>query len=377
MAKQQNPDDIPEEKRWPAARVLPAAHKDTVTQLSFSPTGAHLASAGMDGLVVLWNVSDFTDENSFSSSSIAPAAVLEDFVGSEVECLLWHPTGAVVCAGGTNAQTVMWNAKSGAALQYFSAHRDSVTCLAWTTDVKKLVSASADGSVALLNPKTGVAEVTVTRGISRYDDASAGAPSPPIVSMEVMPSPDPLMLVGLADGCIALLSLKDVENSGGSGGSKGRVLKRAPELHDQAVEALAMSPVEIVAGQRLAASCSCDCKVVLWSVPELVPRSVLFAGEGVMRVRWLNTLVFAACTDGDVRVWEARSTALVGAAGGGAALAAAAAAGAAGAVTPPLVQLMGHRRLVLDMEIAKTDKGAVLVTVADDGSSRAFSLVTQ
>jgi WD40 repeat protein len=181
-------------------------------------------------------------------------------------------------------------------------------------------------------------------------DAAAAASAPP------------LALAGCFDGTVALVSLSAL---------KGRVVSSS-DRHDQAVEALVLAPRAGTGGAPagalpLVASCSCDCRVVLWNVPDLTVRCVLRAGEGFTRAVWLGTLLLAGCTDGDVRGWESRRAGLEAATGG-------AVAAAAAGTSAAHVHLLGHRRTVLDLDVARMATGGVLVTVADDGCARAFAL---
>lgn len=216
--------------------------------------------------------------------------------------------------------------------------------------MKKLISASADGSVMMYNPKTGAVECSVGKGISE-DNAGISA-------MLVMPSstPDapPLVLVGCYDGCLSLVSFQQ----------KGKVLRNLQEVHEQAIESIAMT-AKGSTHIPLIATCSCDCKLVLWSTSEFIPSAVVNCTEGMTKVLFMNSVVIAACTDGDIRCWDTRLTAGV----------------MTGSASDPHLHLQGHRRLVLDIDVAtvtdpkdKNKKKNVIVAAADDGFAKAFSV---
>ena len=74
----------------------------------------------------------------------------------DVEWLAWHPKGDVVLCGACDGTLWMWLATSGACMRVFAGHDGAVLCGGFTCDGKKIVSGSADGSLARVwNPRKG------------------------------------------------------------------------------------------------------------------------------------------------------------------------------------------------------------------------------
>ena len=324
-------------------------HTDTVTHVRFAPTSGGvaassptpppsssptLATGAMDGHVRLW-----------CTSTWSCLFDLSDLSG-EVEYLLWHKSGLAIVAGASDAQSVMWSSAKGTVAQYFLGHSATVTCGAWCLpDQKKFVSGSSDGSVIVFNPKTAEVELSIMKDLSN-DNAGVSALCPV--------TPDTIV-VGCEDGTLHLISL-----------ARGKVVKHLPELHEQCIEMIAPHPVR---PQELIATCSCDCRIVVWNAATFEARATFQHSEGITRIVWCaaSDAIVASGTDGDLTIWDG-----LGASG-----------------NQPVDTLMGNSRFVTDLvafevdpDVAKREarsagvagiaRGALLYSVSDDGSLRCF-----
>lgn len=283
-------------------------HEDTISLLAFSPNGQWLASGDVDSSIIVWSTETWERVHTFKDLS------------QEIMTLLWHPSSLILAAGAEDTQAAMWNIVKGTLIMYFVGHRDAVTCTAWSPDVKRLVTGSRDGSVCVFDPKTGKAEMNIAKDLS---PDNAGVTALQFVN-------DDQCVVGCEDGTLHVFSLRT-----------GKVVAHLEELHEQAIESLAMNK-----GSLLLLTASCDCRVVIWNVTDFSPRTVLEVGESVIPAAWSHShLIAAGCSDGNVRVWDGRSSA-----------------------QEPLAVLMGHRRMVLSLVTTAN----TLASTSDDGTARFF-----
>lgn len=111
-------------------------HDRTVIDVSFSPDGTKLASAGDDNTVRLWQANG------------AEIAVLKGH-RDRVRSVAWSRDSQILASGSYDNTVKIWSPKGEliATLQ----HNDQVTSVAWSRDGETLASASIDGEIKLWN----------------------------------------------------------------------------------------------------------------------------------------------------------------------------------------------------------------------------------
>ena len=116
------------------ANVL-TGHTQPVTDLSWSLDGMTLASSSMDGTVRLWNRDGTLHQ------------VLNGKAG-RVFALAWSPDGKILASGGSDMLVHLW-AADGSPLSALHGHRAGVNVVAWSPGGKVLASGSDDKTVRL------------------------------------------------------------------------------------------------------------------------------------------------------------------------------------------------------------------------------------
>ena len=156
-------------------------------QVAFNTSGSLLATAGMDGIVKVWNSADGL-----------LVATLEG-PGEDITFISWHSKGDVLLAGSSDASVWMWNATTGSCMAVLSGHSESVTCGMFSQDGKTVMTASADGTARVWNPKDSSCLVSMSdpKGIGTFH---AG----PITSLDTKGD---LLLTGSEDATAILTTL--------------------------------------------------------------------------------------------------------------------------------------------------------------------------
>ncbi|KAF9625924.1 hypothetical protein IFM89_027792, partial [Coptis chinensis] len=75
--------------------------------------------------------------------------------GGGIEWVRWHPRGYVVLAGSEDSTAWMWNGDKNVFLNMFSGHSSTVTCGDFTPDGKMVCTGSEDASLRIWNPRNG------------------------------------------------------------------------------------------------------------------------------------------------------------------------------------------------------------------------------
>jgi len=119
-------------------------HKTLILNLSWNLDGKILATAGLDGLIRLWDMAEDGKE----------AGMLEGFTNYAL-CLSWGPDNHNLAAG-THQKTIdIWDIEKRKFRFSLRGHRDSVNTLSWSADGKWLASGSYDGEVKIWNLENG------------------------------------------------------------------------------------------------------------------------------------------------------------------------------------------------------------------------------
>ncbi|MGE0055046.1 MAG: protein kinase [Hyphomicrobium sp.] len=117
-------------------------HANAVQALATDPSGTWLASGGADKTVKLWNMETGEVKATYRNHSdyVSALAVTDD--------------GGLVAAGTLDGAVRLWSRSTRRPLRTFTAHRARVTALTFSPDGRLLASAAEDGSVRVRGLKS-------------------------------------------------------------------------------------------------------------------------------------------------------------------------------------------------------------------------------
>src|SRR5437763_82975 len=115
-------------------------HRAGVTSVKFSPDGNVLATADLNGEVILWRAGSWT-----------PVRTLNH--GSEVFALAFSPDGKTLASSGEDHKIVLWNPLTGKQLRTVTNNRRAL-CVVFAPNGEFLWGGE-DGIIHFVDPATG------------------------------------------------------------------------------------------------------------------------------------------------------------------------------------------------------------------------------
>jgi len=117
-------------------------HDNEVTSVSFSPDGNQAISGDLDGIIILWNISDCQVIHKF-------------FNTTKVKSVSWSPNGFYALSAHYNGMVKLWDINAKQELRTFYGHTDQVSDVSFSPDSSKVLSASKDTTIKLWDVETG------------------------------------------------------------------------------------------------------------------------------------------------------------------------------------------------------------------------------
>jgi ribosome assembly protein SQT1 len=294
-------------------------HKDSVNAITFTlPKGEYLATAGIDGQLLIWRDSDGSKTKWKAHGS-----------AQEVEEINWlapcpspaHPNSVALGAsdGSIWVYEITNNPKNALSIvQAYYLHSNASTAGAWTPDGNLLATISEDGSLYVWDPwgTASAAGLTLAQGgqalVTYTADDERFKVDGGLYSIAISPGGS-LAAVGGAEGMIRVVGLPKLAQGKASMGQSGQILASL-QVQSESVESIAFSEPPLT----LMAAGSVDGSIVLFDVVHgyAVRRKIEGAHEeeAVIKVEFVkpgprgaNGWVLTSCgNDGIVRRWDCR-----------------------------------------------------------------------
>ena len=245
-----------------------AGHEGRVETAEFSPDGARVVTASIDGTARLWD-----------ARSGAEVAVLRGHRGG-LRAATFSEDGSRIVTASEDNTARLWDAREGGRMAVLEGHTEPVSDARFSPDGTCVVTASDDHTARLWDARTGLAqgEGAVLQG---HDDA---------VSLALFSPDGARVLTASGDGTAAVWSARD-----------GRRLCVC-RGHDKSVVDARFSP-----DGRLIATASADNTAALWDARTCRRTKVLRGHEGALShiaFSQQGTRVATTSEDGTAAVWD-------------------------------------------------------------------------
>ncbi len=166
-------------------REVLSGHKSSVQDLAFDPEGERLASASLDGTVIVWNalsgkklltltghkaaiygVAFSPDGKLLATGHVDGKAIVHDLSSGQivltlnghtaaVHDLVFSPDGFRLVTVDSDGKAAVWEVPSGRELRTLTAHTTAINCVAFSPDGKRLATAGREGMVKVWDALSG------------------------------------------------------------------------------------------------------------------------------------------------------------------------------------------------------------------------------
>ena len=128
---------------------LAGAHERGISDASWSPDSAYLATASDDKSIAIWSI-DVVLKGNCSE----PLKKLQGHT-SYVYCCAFSPSGSLLASGGFDDCLKIWDLRKGRPFLEIAAHGDPVTSVCFSDDSSMVLTGSYDGLIRLWDAENG------------------------------------------------------------------------------------------------------------------------------------------------------------------------------------------------------------------------------
>ncbi|XP_046859614.1 angio-associated migratory cell protein-like [Xenia sp. Carnegie-2017] len=253
-----------------SVKFLCDGHKDSVTCVKFSHDSKYVATGDMSGLIKVW--------------SFTTGVEIWSFETSDLEWLLWHHGAHVLFAGTADGEFWMWKIPDGAC-KTFQSHGPKTTCAHLLNDGKRICVGYGDGSLKLWDLKNANYMFHVSGNYAHKTSTTC---------IDVNENYT-LLASGSEDGILKLTHL----GNGKVLGSIEAALIQEGDLSIESVAFCSILPVVLTG--------SLSGKLGIWDLTNQRIRQQCEHPAGVTKILCEGGMIFSACLDGILRLWDARS----------------------------------------------------------------------
>lgn len=296
-----------------------AGHKDSVTCAMFSHDSKLVATGDMSGLLKVWKVETKQEIWSFE-------------VG-DLEFLDWHPCAPVLLAGTADGNVWMWKVPAGDC-KTFQGPGCQATSGKFMPDGKRAVVGYEDGSVRLWDLKQGNA-VHVIKGADGHQGA--------LTCLDIN-NDGSLVLTGSVDGQAKLINTNTGKVLCAFSVESVKPKDSMGEEDSNSVESVGFCKV-----LPLVAVAYLDGTLAIYDLSSHALRQRCQHNAGIVHLQWeeASSMIATGSLDGVIRLWDARSGAMVS-------------------------EYHGHSAEILDFTLNRD--ASVAVTAAGDHTAKVFCL---
>jgi serine/threonine protein kinase len=133
------------------------SHATRVTTVAWSPDSTRIASASSDRTVQVWDAA--------TGSSIFTHA---GHTSRQVNDVAWSPDGKLIVSAGDDNTVQIWDVATGNRIFIYRDHTDCATTVAWSPDGKRIASGSKDRTIRVWDPGKETKQNIFTYLLSPY-----------------------------------------------------------------------------------------------------------------------------------------------------------------------------------------------------------------